>query len=301
MPVTKFPGGLKVQTFRPPPRSFDPLKAKEADLLKYGFPRRPKEDKAAMERYDAILHRLKGKFHYIVPTFTRREDKQHRPLERIAAGQETSSNWSGAVQYASSGNSFRWVEGDWTVPNVYPPTQNQWYYCSNWIGIDGDGSGDVCQAGIECEVYQSGSSITRNIYPWWEWYPDYEVAITNFKVSAGDEVTCLICTSGAGATSASVFFTNASSGASTSFAITAPGVTKLVGNCAEWIVERPYVNGQLAKLPDYGSVFFFNAEAYDGSQIRYAGQGNDMDMQDNGNVISDGILDTPTVVQCLYK
>ena len=38
---------------------------------------------------------------------------------------------------------------------------NQWYYCASWIGLDGDGSGDVFQAGVECEVYRSGSSITR--------------------------------------------------------------------------------------------------------------------------------------------
>jgi Peptidase A4 family len=299
--VTKFPSGLQIKTFKPPPPRFNPLKATDAELIRHGFPRRPKEDKAAMERYDAMLRRLKDNFHYIVPTFERHEDKQHRPLKRITEGQETSSNWSGAVAYATSGHSVRWVEGNWTVPNVYAPAQNSWYHCSNWIGIDGDGSGDVCQAGVECEVYQSGSSLTRTIYPWWEWFPEYEIAITNFKVSAGDEVTCLICSSGAGATTASVYFTNASSGASTSFSISAPGQTKLVGNCADWIVEAPTVNGSLAKLADYGSVFFFDAQGHDGSQTLYAGQGNDMDMvDDGGKVISDGILDTPTVVQCLY-
>lgn len=39
-----------------------------------------------------------------------------------------------------------------------------WYYCANWIGIDGDGSGDVCQMGIECNVYRSGTCSTRTTY-----------------------------------------------------------------------------------------------------------------------------------------
>src|SRR5262252_590153 len=55
---------------------------------------------------------------------------------------------------APSGTSFRWVQGDWVVPDVDAPTENQWYYSANWIGIDGDGSGDVCQMGVECEVFR---------------------------------------------------------------------------------------------------------------------------------------------------
>ena len=80
---------------------------------------------------------------------------------------------------------FSWIEADWVIPDVDAPTENQWYYCASWIGIDGDGSRDVCQIGIECEVYRSGNSITRNIYPWWEWFPESEVAITNFSAQPG--------------------------------------------------------------------------------------------------------------------
>jgi Peptidase A4 family len=125
------------------------------------------------------MQQLKSKFHYIPPTFRMNSDKVHGPRSRTsvaaAAGTETSGNWSGAVVYAPAGDSFKWVEGDWVVPNVGAPMENQWYYCASWIGIDGDGSGDVCQAGVECEVYRSGTSVTRNIYPWWEWYPANEV------------------------------------------------------------------------------------------------------------------------------
>lgn len=299
MPTPKFPSGLQVSTFEPPPRGFDPLAATDADLVKYGFPRRPTEDPHAMQRYEAVLRRMRSKFHYIVPTFRRRDEIRHRPLEQVA-GTEGSSNWSGAVQHTAQGEAFRWVQGDWTVPNVYPPTQGEWYYCANWIGIDGDGSGDVCQAGVECDVFQSGSSVARNVYAWWEWFPEVEIPITNLPVDAGDEITCVICTTGAGATTASVFVANRSSGAATSFAIQPPKGTQLVGNSAEWVVERPEIDGALSNLADYGSVFFFNANSYDGSAILDAGNGNNIDMTAGSSVVSEGILDTPTIIQCLY-
>src|SRR5215469_517906 len=129
MSTTKFPSGLAVTTFVPPPPGFDAPKAEDAELIKHGFPRRPVENKKAMERYDAVLRRLQGKLHYIEPTFRRRDELRHRPLETIE-GTEGSLNWSGAVQHALPGRAFRWVQGDWTIPNVYAPTQGA-FYCSN--------------------------------------------------------------------------------------------------------------------------------------------------------------------------
>jgi len=42
----------------------------------------------------------------------------------------------------------------------------------------------------------------------------------------------------------------------TRFDITAPGRTALTGNVAEWIVERPTVNGSVANLTDYAACYF---------------------------------------------
>jgi len=300
MPQMTLEGGFKIRTYAPP-RGFDPLTASAADLERHGFPARP-EDPHHLARYRRVFGQLKQKFHYVQPTFRVNTERRHGPrIRQPEAGTETSGNWSGGVVYAPSGQSFRWVEGDWVVPSVDAPTQNQWYYCASWIGIDGDGSNDVCQAGVECEVYQSGSSITRNIYPWWEWYPNFEVQITNLAVSPGDMVTMLICTSGANATTASVFFSNRTTGASTSFSFNAPSGTQLVGNCAEWIVEAPTVGGAQSAIADYGEVFFSVCEAFltNGNTVN-GGTGNNINMTAGGNVVSDGNLITPTVIQCLY-
>jgi len=207
------------------------------------------------------------------------------------------------VVFAPANDSFKWIEGDWVVPNVGAPTQNKTYYSASWIGIDGDASNDVCQAGVECEVSQSGSSISRNIYAWWEWYPNPEVKLTNFPVSPGDLITMILCSAqGAGSTSATVYMTDVTSGLSTSFSFNAPGTTKLVGNSAEWIVEAPTVGGSQSAIADYGEVFFTNCEAITAKGVTINGAtGDNINMIAGGAVVSSGILMPPTVVECLYE
>jgi hypothetical protein len=298
--------GMKVTTFSPP-RGFNPLTADNSDLQKAGFPARP-DDPHLQARYDYVLGRLKGKLNYIQPTFRRNAEVYHGPRRRRPEDPtETSTNWSGGVVFVpAGGHPFSWIEGDWVIPNVDAPTENQWYYCSNWIGIDGDGSPDVCQIGIECAVYRSGNSIIRNIYPWWEWFPEAEIQITNFPVSPGDMVTALLCTSGAGATQATAYFTNRTTGDTTSLSFTAPAGTSLTGNCAEWIVEAPTVGGQQSAMADYGEVFFSVCEADAGTIggggiLVNGGTGDNINMNDSaGNEVSAGSLITPTIIQCEY-
>jgi hypothetical protein len=302
MPQVALDAGMKVTLFEPPPKGFDPLSASLADLEKHGFPTRL-ADPHHIERYKRVFGHLQGKFHYVIPTFRINSEKSHGPRKRRPAdGTETSTNWCGAVAYAPAGQSFRWIEGDWVVPDVAAPTQNQWYYCASWIGIDGDGSGDVCQAGVECEVYRSGGSIIRNVYPWFEWFPNSEVQITNLGISPGDMVTMLLCTNqAAGSTSATVYFTNRTTGASTSLGFNAPAGSKLVGNSAEWIVEAPTVGGAQSAIADFGEVFFSVSEAVtNNSTIVNGGSGDNINLTVNGNVVADGNLIAPTVVQALY-
>ena len=306
--IITLPGDLKVITYEPP-RGFDPLTADAADLKRYGLPPRP-DDPHHLARYEHVAKRLQGKLNYIQPTFQRNDGKAHGPRKRLTgAPTETSTNWSGGVVFAPSGQSFNWVEGDWVIPDVDAPTENQWYYCANWIGIDGDGSNDVCQAGVECDVYRSGTTVTRNIYPWWEWFAQgccpgtcCEHQITNLAVNPGDMVTVLICTSGVGATGALVIIVNRTTGDSTWFTISAPTGTSLAGNSAEWIVEAPTVGGAQSSMADYGEVFFSVCEAFLGSGATVnGGTGDNINMiNSSGSEVSAGTLITPTVIQCEY-
>jgi hypothetical protein len=301
MAILNLDNNVKITTFTPP-AGFDPLTASPEAAVQAGFPARP-TDPILLQRYQRFFGRTKGKFQYIQPPFRVDPTKStHTNKGASNAGTETYDNWSGGVVYAPKGQSFKWVQGDWTVPNVYPPSQNKWYYCANWIGLDGDGSGDVCQAGMICSVYQSGSSITRSIYPWHEWYPSSWVEITNLTINPGDLVTMLICTAqGAGSTSATIYFGNQTSGISTSYTITAPAGTKLAGNSAEWIVETPVVNGVLTQMPDYGEVFFSTCDAglTNGTTVS-GGTGNNINLVQGGATVSTGALITPNVIQCQY-
>jgi hypothetical protein len=289
--------GARIMTFAPPSSDFDPLTASPDDLARFGLPRRP-DDPQLLARYRSVFSRLKGKVRYIEPAFKIDTTKTtHVQPAKTKAGTETSGNWSGGVVYAPQGQSFTWVQGDWVCPNVYAPTQNQAYYNVSWIGIDGDGSADVCQAGMVCEV----TNNSRTINPWHEWFPSSWVNITNLLILPGDMISMLICTAGAGSTSATIAFANVSSGLATSYTITAPTGTKLVGNSAEWIVETPGINGQLAQMPDYGEVFFSNCQAglSNGSTVD-GGTGNNINLAQGGKTVSTGTLITPTVIQCQY-
>ena len=301
--------GVKVVTHAPSP-NFNPLTASTAELVANGFPAIP-DDPRHRERFAQVWGRVKNKFHYIEPRFRIEPQKVHGPRKgapkKTTEATQTSGNWSGAVVYAPAGQSFQWLEGDWVIPAVSAPQQNESYICGIWIGIDGDGSGaganEVFQSGIGAEVYASGSSVTTTYYPWWEWFPASPVTITNFPVNPGDMITMLLCSpSGAGSTTGTVTWTNVTTGATTNVSLTAPAGIELVGSCAEWIVEAP---GGIAALPDYGEVFFSVCQAYTNRGTFVGGRSqNNINLTVGGTaagqVISGGNLITSTVVQCLY-
>jgi hypothetical protein len=252
-------GAVNVHTFALPPQGFNPLEASAAELERHGFPRRP--DHAAQPQAAAkwvTAFAQYPRFTHLTPEF-RALEHRHGLNQRTRKGTEgelnaTSSNWSGSVLLVGSGDEFSWIFGSWTVPHVYQsPASSGTEYCSAWLGIDGDGSPDVVQAGTE-------SDSDGSCYAWFEWYPDYSVGISNFPVSPGDVVSLLLCVTSP--TSAWISLGNLTSLNYTSFAFDAPAGTTLVGNCAEAVVERPSVGGSLAELPRYGEVFFDDTTAY---------------------------------------
>jgi hypothetical protein len=304
--------GVKVKTFSPPPPGFHPLTASSAELARHGFPARP-ERPEHLERYRRVFDQVKNRFRYIEPTFQVNPGRSHgfatKGKARVQAGNEDNLTWSGARVLAPAEQSFRYILAQWMVPNVSAPAENEDYYSAIWIGLDGDGfqSTDVCQVGVNCDISQSG---IVTITPWWEWFQEGadtgEVPITNLEVQAGDTVSAVICTTGVGASEATVFFANLTSGFGTSFVMQAePGVS-LTGNCAEWVVERPLVDGDVSMLADYGEVFFSGCDAVSGAadgSTELTGGGTEIfiDMVDpNADTLSHGILVAPTVVQCVY-
>jgi hypothetical protein len=290
MPVITLDDDITITTFSPPP-GFDPLVATASELERYGFPARPGNPRL-LKLYRRVFTRLKGRLKYVEPTFRIMRGKS-------PAGVFTGDNWSGGYVQPPSGQSFRQVLGQWVVPNTYPPAAGGLFLNSYWIGLDGfsgPGASEVLQAGVDCLVFGHSSTF----YPWHQWAPSSKVIITNLAVSAGDLVMVNISAApGAGATTATVHFANITSGAATSYVVSAPPLTQLAGNSAEWIVEAPDGAGQLA---DYGQVFFDNCQAcwanFGGAG---GGTGKKLDITQGSNVISEATLIAPIVIQCRYS
>jgi hypothetical protein len=303
MPKIKLSEEITVHTFPKPPKDFDPLKADDKALARYGFPSRPSDPKLAA-RWKEVMSRG---VRFIEPQFRAMPYKRRRLPQASAAkhGVENTDIWSGAVVHAPAGDSFRWVEGTWTVPNAYPPGNAQdfvWYSASTWVGIDGiDGSGDVLQAGCDSDVMRFFGLTSRQLNPWWEWFPAGSFWISNFTISQGDTVNCLICVTAGLKTEATIYLYNLTSNIAAHFMATAPKGTSLVGNSAEWIVERLEIDTNTPELAQYGEVYFSEANAGTANaKLLQGGTGNTINMVDSGNVISEGIIQNASVVEVKY-
>jgi hypothetical protein len=299
--------GIKVRTFNIPPPGTDPFRMNQTELMAYGLPAIP-YDLHHRARYQRVYQHMKRKLTFVEPTFKVHRDSFYGPRRRAPiTGTEEGTSWSGAVVEPPSG-SFRWIEGDWIVPNVDAPSEGD-AKCAVWIGLDGDSQlqdgQQVFQAGILIDVNRTGSAIRATFEPFWEWFPDPPVTITNFAVAPGDLITAVLCsTQGAGSTEGTIFFANRSSGLGTSVGLTAPANTALFGRTAEWIVETLITaDGNQIPLADYGEVFFSECEAVTtAGNIVGGGTGlNVIAFNTQGDVISRGDLITPTVVRCVYS
>jgi len=308
MAETTFPSGMVIRS-HPWPKGFDPLKASDQELLRHGVPPRPK-DPTLRSEWENLMKSL-SRSTFIEPKF-RRTDRQHGPVIRfrrtdpqhgpaIRSDTQTWPAWSGGVVYlptpSPAGAKFYVVSGRWTVPSPMPSdADDQVYVCACWVGIDGDngpsGSQDILQAGITCEAQFDGSApngVVQAFFPWWEWFPENEVVITNLALSIGDSLVCNIVANSS--TTASIVLANLTTNQTAACDVTAPTGTALVGDCVEWIVERPTFGGVLQQLANYDTVTF--QEAFGGNNlpgddaVRDPSQGDAINMTgDNGALVS---------------
>ncbi len=294
------PAGIAVNPA--PPGGFDPRTASPLELRRYGLPQRPdpaaRPDLAA--RWEAVFSRP---LRYITPEFT--------PVHEVVPGLErqtrlqpemttTNPTWSGTVVHAADGQMFNWVTGEWNVPDVMPPGgsgQGIWYSMA-WIGIDGHA--DVTQIGTLQTVTNENDLLIKQCYAWWEWDPDTWHAISNFPVSLGDAMSGLVCL--LSPTEASYSMINITQGTHTGWRyFSAPKGTTSLENQVEWVLERPYVGGVPAQLPNFGEVYFDSAVGGQGLEtVVQAGQDTVINMTENGNTVATTTVETPTLIKIAY-
>ena len=299
MKRTNLEGGVTVVTYDLPPENFDPLTASPAELQKYGLPAMP-DDPRHRERYQKLFRQLK----FVEPEF-RIAPRRGRAAGSAASPANnptgTSSNWSGSVVYPPQGQSFKWIQAEWVVPNVVAPGT----WCVSRVGIEGDSTDNVLSAGVQ---QQLGS---KALFVWFltPSYPEFEIA--NISVSAGDRVSVVLCSNqGVGSTSSTVYFANLTTDQSTNFTIGLDGDSPFPANSAEWIVgpdwdPRSNSAASGSELADYGEVLFQSCEAVT-TPVKTTvnggtGSGTTINLIAGGELISEGILIDPTTVKCVYK
>src|SRR5688572_9030958 len=139
MPRIALEKGLTVQTFAAPPKRFDPLTATNAQLDRYGYPRRPTE-RVLLERWEEVLA---SNPEVIQPVFRVWDDVVADPPTEVALPEVTvplTTNWKAGAMVAVSPTrgALRWVESTWTVPNLRAPLNgsNGFPYSDDaWIGL----------------------------------------------------------------------------------------------------------------------------------------------------------------------
>jgi Peptidase A4 family len=249
------------------PSGFDVTMADKAELAKYRIPSRP--DPRRDERGYTIWNSVFTKdLRVIEPEFVV-SDMVHGPIQVSDDATSEAMNWSGLTIVPNVPSVFTQVTGYWEcVPVSEGQAGADSWYCASWIGIDGAGSPDCLQAGIT-EIVNAPHDTT-SYFAWHEWVPGPSLTWANVPVGPGERVYCQITATST--TDAHVLCVVGP--ISVAFVWKAPAGTALVGNVAEWIVERPTVNGSLSMLADYNAITFSamaarddNATIYDTSQI----------------------------------
>jgi hypothetical protein len=271
-----------------PSGPFDPVSASPADLARFGFPARPDstEDPAGFGRWRRRFGRAR---HFVVPELRAVQRGRGGPAsvsKGEAEGIGTSDNWAGNVLTAGAGVQFTGIMGMWTVPTVHKPLSGPFqqgagngffasWSSSSWIGIDGYGTGDVFQAGVEHDLVAFDLFSELDIpdyYAWTEWFPAGPVGVGGFSVSPGDLMSVILTAhvTARAAPTGTALLLNATNGNFTTVPMQGPPLkskTPFTGNSAEWIVETPCTancgtdSAQFTELPQLGLVGFFDAEA----------------------------------------
>jgi len=164
------------------------------------------------------------------------------------------SQWSGYLAASDMQNRsavVSSVSGSWTVPEVKPSGNDT--FSGVWVGIGGYGEETLIQTGTEQE-YLNGKLV---YYAWYELLPDYLIRINNLHVQPGDTITASISLVNEKANTWSIEIKDVTRGEQFKKVV----IYNSSRLTAEWIVERPKVNGTVSTLSDFGNLTFTDCKA----------------------------------------
>src|ERR1700683_5455016 len=256
-----------IRAYPVPPQGFNPLTASDEELAAYGIPLRPDKMQhpggySQWTRVAQLMSNPRTRWYGEL-----KPRKAHGSLANAAISavgtqgtsfgptKATGHGWSGVVNTLpgtkwSSTKSFSWVEAEFPVPvpqqafngnggNICDGDIDQ---ASFWVGLGGmsvtgvnlGNQNNIAQAGVDVFAFCDGLSGS-GAYAWQEWYPGPSVQL--FSVNPGDDIYVQV--QNVSATVATFFIADYTIQQAAAYFITAPSGHELVGNEAEFIVERP--------------------------------------------------------------
>jgi hypothetical protein len=167
-------------------------------------------------------------------------------LKKLASG-----NWSGYVDTSTKAGTYTSLSGKWTEPKISGCKANTLAAAVFWVGIDGISSADptVEQDGT-IAICPGGGSTTPEYGTWWEMYPTNNVTIVGGTVKPGDKITGSVVRSG---TKYTLKVTDATTKGNSFSTTQTCSASTCKNESAEWIAERPGINGGLSTLPNFGT------------------------------------------------
>lgn len=257
------------------------LQLSDEELAMRGYPMRPNP---------GDVPGAFAKWLQMVSQPARRVDARQAEYRELRA-QTSLPTWSGYdLENAPNEHpvsTYDMVQGIWNVPLVTNPVYDQTTYSVFWVGLDGDGlvSTDLWQAGTGQQI----SDIAFNLlgrplqfifsyyFAWTELLPTQGIEVQpNFNVSPGDlmyiaawvgnpnEAASLSGADG-------IAFLEDVTQSEFAYVYTPRGSVNILGYEAEWIMERPYENGVVPSLADYGTAYMEEPDAQktNGAWISY--------------------------------
>jgi len=165
-----------------------------------------------------------------------------------------SLDWGGYIAFSPNQQPLiSGVSGSWTVPRVEPTSEDS--SSAMWIGVGGyvDSDNTLIQAGTEQDSVNGAAIYSA----WYETLPGSSIGISTLSIHPGDRVSVSIMLVNSGAHTWSIIVSDTTTGQKFQNSLTYSS-SRL---SAEWIVERPTINGGLSPLTNFGSVTFSNSMA----------------------------------------
>jgi len=268
-PVAQPPLDRNALAVPPPlrPGLVDSTSLTDADVVKLGYPHRP-DRRLRPDRYERWQARVARPTRFV-------NAREISMPGRVNTTYSNSQIWDGPVVTGSGG----WlnVESEWDVPSVLAPLSD----CSvmpsaevsTWVGLGGFGTSSLVQAGTNgtwgCYVTSQGTYVrTASYYSWLEVLPANVTGLT-LPAHAGDHFYVDVWLGDTNGNEnitggyAWFYLSNDTLQTSTTkkVAISAAYGSQ-ASNSAEWIVERPTINGSPTSLARFGftSVLFAFAD-----------------------------------------